>query len=35
MNRIVEEWNRLPLVVRVASSVVEFKLKVSTFLAHY
>ena len=32
MKRIVEEWNSLPLDTRGASSVEDFKLKVSTFL---
>ena len=34
MNRIIGEWNCLPLDIRGASSVADFKLKVSTFLAH-
>ena len=32
MKRIVGEWNSLPLDIREASSVEDFKLKVSTFL---
>ena len=32
MKRIVGEWNSLPLDIREASSVADFKLKVSTFL---
>ena len=32
MRRIVGEWNSLPLDIREASSVADFKLKVSTFL---
>ena len=32
MNRIVGEWNRLPLDIREASSVADFKMKVTTFL---
>jgi len=31
MKRIVGEWNRLPLDIREASSVADFKLKDSTF----
>ena len=34
MKRIVGEWNRLPLDIREASSMVDFKLKVLTFLTH-
>ena len=32
MKRIVGEWNSLPLDIREASSVEDFKLKVSTFV---
>ena len=32
MKRIVREWNSLPLDIREASSVLDFKLKVSTLL---
>ena len=32
MKRIVGEWNSLPFYIREASSVEDFKLKVSTFL---
>lgn len=32
MRRIVGEWDSLPLDIRVASYVADFKLKVSTFL---
>ena len=32
MKRIVGEWNSLPLDIREASSVEDFKLKVFTFL---
>ena len=32
MKKIVGEWNSLPLDIREASSVADFKLKVSTFL---
>ena len=34
MDRIVEEWNRLPPDIRQASSVVGFKSKVFKFLVH-
>ena len=34
MKRIVGEWNSVPLDIREASSVVDFKLKVSTFSSH-
>ena len=34
MDRIVEEWNRLPPDIRQASSVVDFKWKVFKFLVH-